>query len=230
MKILQRLAAFLAVLSMILILLVTATEAAIYIDFGFYEREYEKYGIVDELHMEMDDIMDVTQKMMMYLHGDKANLVVHTMVDGVEREFFNEREKAHMVDVRNLFSAAIHLRYAAIVLCIITVIMLVFMNANWKKLLSGFYMIEMTILILISGGLGYLFTQDFNKYFIKFHEIFFDNDLWLLNPNTDLMIRMLPEEFFSDFTVRIGIFGGITILVFLIISYCVYKLEKKKIS
>ena len=42
---------------------------------------------------------------------------------------------------------------------------------------------------------------DFNAAFIKFHEIFFDNDLWLLDLRTDVLIQMFPEEFFNEMAV-----------------------------
>ena len=60
-----------AAVSLILILLLSAFEIAAYSDFGFYQKEYEKYEIQETLPMEMDDIMDVTEKMMSYLRGDR---------------------------------------------------------------------------------------------------------------------------------------------------------------
>ena len=43
--------------------------------------------------------------------------------------------------------------------------------------------------------------------------LFFTNDLWLFDPSTDLMIRMLPEGFFYDMVMRIGLYflGGLAI-------------------
>lgn len=73
-------------------------------------------------------------------------------------------------------------------------------------------------------------ASDFNKYFFLFHEIFFNNDLWLLDPATDLMIRMLPEEFFADMLIRIGsIFVGMLAVLFVIsaIVLCLQKMNKK---
>ena len=46
------------------------------------------------------DLLDVTHEMMAFLRGDRADLHVPTIVDGQPREFFNEREIAHMEDVR----------------------------------------------------------------------------------------------------------------------------------
>ena len=36
-----------------------------------------------------------------------------------------------------------------------------------------------------------------------FHHIFFRNDLWLLDPNTDILIMMVPETFFFHLVFRI---------------------------
>ena len=47
-------------------------------------------------------------------------------------------------------------------------------------------------------GVGAWAVSDFTRAFLWFHEMLFTNDLWLLNPATDLMIRMLPEAFFAD--------------------------------
>lgn len=82
----------------------------------------------------------------------------------------------------------------------------------------------------LAGCLGVMVASDFNKYFFLFHEIFFNNDLWLLDPATDLMIRMLPEEFFADMLIRIGsIFVGMLAVLFVIsaIVLCLQKMNKK---
>ena len=66
----------------------------------------------------------------------------------------------------------------------------------------------------VAAAFGGLVAIDFNKYFVLFHEIFFNNDLWLLDPATDLLIRMLPEGFFFDMVIRIGVIfiGSLLIL------------------
>lgn len=55
------------------------------------------------LPMEMDDIMDVTKKMMAYLKGDREELSVMTIIGGERQDFFNEQDRFHMGEVRDLF-------------------------------------------------------------------------------------------------------------------------------
>ena len=52
--------------------------------------------------MTMDDLLDVTNEMMAFLRGKRENLHVYTTMGGEYREFFNDREIAHMEDVQGL--------------------------------------------------------------------------------------------------------------------------------
>lgn len=45
---------------------------------------------------------------------------------------------------------------------------------------------------------------DFDSLFILFHRLAFTNDLWLLNPETDLLIRLMPTDFFVHYAALIG--------------------------
>ena len=94
-----------------IILFFTSVEAVVYWNPGYFEKEYTKYQVLDDLpSMTMDDLLDVTSQMMAYLKGKRADLHVTTHMGGETREFFNEREIAHMEDVQGLFLKAIVLR------------------------------------------------------------------------------------------------------------------------
>ncbi len=42
----------------------------------------------------------------------------------------------------------------------------------------------------------FFLTVNFNRFFILFHELFFNNDDWIFNAATDPIILVLPEQFF----------------------------------
>ena len=167
---------------LIVTLLITSVEAVTYWTPGYYEREYSKYNVTEDVHMEMDDLLDVTKEMMAYLRGNREDLHVPTIVDGQPREFFNDREIAHMEDVRGLFVGALVLRR----ICIVT------------------------------------------KYFVIFHHIFFNNDLWLLDPATDLLINIVPEPFFVDTASYIALVFGISVAVIFGVSRWWLRREKRQ--
>ena len=68
-----------------------------------------------------------------------------------------------------------------------------------------------------------IISTDFSKYFIVFHKIFFNNDLWVLDPRTDMLINIVPEGFFFDTAARIAmVFAGI-VMVFFVGNLVLYK-------
>lgn len=226
MKIFHYALGIIASIAMIIVVLISGFEFAAYSDYSWYEKEYIKYEVLDDLEMKIEDVMDVTREMMGYLRGDRDDLVVHTIVNGEEREFFNDREKAHMVDVKHLFLGGIDLRRIAMAIFVSMLVILVFSKADWKRILPKSFLIGVGGFTVAVAVLAILIAMDFNKYFVIFHEIFFDNDLWLLYPETDLLIRMLPEGFFYDMVIRIGVIFVISLVILTIIS--VFALRKTK--
>ena len=61
MKKLQWAAGIVLSFSIIAILLITSFEIAMYSDFSVYEKEYEKYDVLSDLDMTMEDVMHVTR-------------------------------------------------------------------------------------------------------------------------------------------------------------------------
>lgn len=227
MKVLHGILGGVVSIALIVILLITSFEIGAYSDYGWYEKEYEKYGVLSELQMEMPDVMNVTKEMMTYLRGNRENLVVNTIVNREEREFFNDREKAHMIDVKNLFIGGLWLRRGASLVLVLVIVILVWTKGNLKRLLPKSFLICLGLFIGMTAGAGVLFMSDFNKYFTLFHELFFTNDLWLLDSTTDLLIRMLPEGFFLDMVVRIGI--TFLILMMICVSLSIVLLARQKV-
>lgn len=215
MKIMHRAVSALVVFAVIIILLITSIEIAAYSDWNYYQREYTRLGVLNNIPMEMNDLMDVTKEMMSYLRGDRADLVVETTIDGRNAEFFNEQEKFHMSEVRGLFLAGIGLRRLMIVIALAGTAVLFFTKATLSDLLPAAFQRGSILLAVLIGLAACFLSTDFNRYFTLFHEIFFDNDLWLFDPATSLMINMLPEPFWIHICARIGIiFSGLIVLCF----------------
>ena len=230
MKQTQKISAVIMMFLLIGVLLLTSFQVAIYGDsqYRFYEREYKKYQVADSLNMTMDNIMDVTDQMMAYLIGKKAELSVITDVDGETQDFFNEQDRFHMGEVKDLFLGGLKIRNIMLVAVLLILILLAARKADLIKLLPRAYFVTLGITGVITIVLGVLFASDFDKYFRIFHEIFFDNDQWMFDPATDYMIRMLPEGFFYDFVFRIGgFFVGSLAVLGVVSAVCIF-IEKHK--
>ncbi|MBA4698244.1 MAG: TIGR01906 family membrane protein [Ruminococcus sp.] len=204
--------------AVIMILLISSFQAAMYMDFSFYEKEYEKYDVLSDLNMKMEDVMYVTHEMMDYLKGDRENLEVITTVEGKEQDFFNEQDKLHMADVQGLFIGGLNLRTGSLIVLLVCLVLLILTKGNWKYIIPRAFQIALGISGAAAAILAFLFSRDFTAAFTKFHEIFFTNDLWIFDPATDYMIRMLPEGLFFDFVIRIGGIFAAGLILLLICS------------
>lgn len=216
MKTIQRAAAFTAMFCVIIAMLITSFQIAIYgdPDYRFYQKEYEKYQVTESLYMDMEDVMKVTSYMMDYLIGKEEVLSIETEVEGRTQDFFNEQDRLHMEDVKNLFLGGLKLRTVMLLLAAVLVLFLILTKADLKKMLTGAYFAALGVFAILIAGLLVSFAVDFTASFTVFHEIFFTNDLWMFDPAEDYMIRMLPEGFFYDMVMRIGAFfvGGLMLL------------------
>ena len=131
MKHLHNLAGFLSALCLMAILLITSVEAVAYWTPGYYEKEYAKYQVLEDLpEMTMDDLLIVTDEMMDYLRGDREDIHVFTTMGGEYREFFNQREIAHMEDVKDLFLGGLAIRRTAIFLLAACIAFLILTKAS----------------------------------------------------------------------------------------------------
>ena len=168
MKKVQGITAVIGMFLLIIAILITSFQAAIYGDpeYKFYEKEYEKYQVTESLQMEMEDVMDVTEKMMDYLIGKRPELSVETTVNGEKQDFFNEQDRLHMADVKNLFLGGLALRWWLLGIFALLMLVLIFpLKADWKRVCQS----------LILFPLGFSGSYSFPGSFIclGFYKIFY---------------------------------------------------------
>lgn len=213
------------------VFLITAIEAVVYWTPGYFEKEYTKYHVLNDLpEMTMDDLLTVTEEMMAYLRDNREDLHVFTNMGGEYREFFNEREIAHMVDVKELFMGGLWIRRIGLLFTAAFALGLLFWSRDHKDRKQ---MVKTKVPYALCLGTGIFFaltlaiaglvSTNFHKYFFIFHYIFFDNDLWILNPATDMLINIVPEPFFVDTAVRIALSFAAMVIAFLALNIYLYR-------
>lgn len=168
---------------LIVTLLITSVEAVTYWTPGYYEREYSKYNVTEDVHME---------------------------------------------DVRGLFVGALVLRRICIVTAFVCVALLWLLKANIALVVPRSVCWGTGLFFAIICVLGLVISTDFTKYFVIFHHIFFNNDLWLLDPATDLLINIVPEPFFVDTASYIALVFGISVAVIFGVSRWWLRREKRQ--
>lgn len=150
----------------------------------FYINEFEKNNVYDAI--DKNNVLDNYRILMEYFKG-KNNL---------DESFFNEKEKAHLLDVRQLITTTRSLFYLSLATLIFATSYLAY-KRKFNELVAG--MLTGSIIgILLLLLLFLIVSINFNFAFIAFHLGVFSNDLWLLNPEIDNLIIMFPQGFFYD--------------------------------
>jgi integral membrane protein (TIGR01906 family) len=202
-------------ISLLVVVVLTSIEIPTFTR-SFYSKEYDKYHISEQIHVTKSDLMAVTEKLLNYMGGRDSDLVIETTVAGRKREFFNQKEKDHMVDVKNLFAFVFWARNIALLIFCFSLILLYILYrltrrsfllsavSEEKRMLARAYQIVFAAFVIISAILIFFIVGDFDHAFTVFHELFFDNSLWILDPKTDLLVNIVPTGFFIDIAIRIA--------------------------
>jgi len=211
-------------------LLLTDVQIVAY-DRDYYRSEYVKYNIPELIGMSMDNLMDSTEKLLVYLENKRADLNFSASFTKGEEEFFSKRDKQHMVDVKGLFVKGRVLRNFSFFYIVIYILFLFFKKPfkNPLRKLTRLGIAVATAGIAPVLIIFVLMNIDFYKYFTVFHKIFFTNDLWLLDPAVDRLVNIFPQDFFTDMAFSISYLYIAEMAAILIGSLLIMRFVKARI-
>lgn len=136
-----------------------------------------------------------------YLDGktDLIQVADRNNADAV-KDAFSEKENLHLADVREIVNFLKGMRWigGGLVLAILAALYLFGKDRRGKLMTQAFQGFAYGSLAVLAAALGLIIWGfvDFKGLFWIFHQLAFSNDLWLLNPTTDLLVALMPIEFF----------------------------------
>ena len=177
----------------------------------------EATGLPDEEYPAMVEMMTG------YLAGEVDHFQHWYMIYDVMYGF-GDTERAHMADCRALFmlDRTVLIVAGALSLALLIAAILQRNRRVWKGAAIGLSAV-MGLVALVA----IVAVVDFDRLFILFHHLAFTNDLWLLNPKTDLLIRLMPTDFFMAYAAILGVSWLLFMALMLILSVILYKRGKK---
>lgn len=138
-----------------------------------------------------------------YLSGTRESAQVYLSLNNQSVPAFQPHELLHLKDVRDLFFLSSTL--ASIAFCISLAVIIVTLTANTPRLaervktLAGATQAATLAVFGILALLALLGVLWFDQAFIILHKLLFSNDLWLLDPQKDLLIQLMPQRFFVEY-------------------------------
>ncbi len=229
-KLWSRVATWLALLFLLLsVLQLVATDRA------YFERRLRFEAAFPPLELSQEDRQAIVQSLALAMNGNTGSLeLLEISPGGQQQKAFNELEIAHMQDVAGLMRLAKHVIWAIGILLIALIFAGNRKNSDESKARARASAAKGSLLgvadiVALLAIAGIWAAVDFRSIFWLFHQVAFTNDLWLLNPETDLLIRLLPQTFFEQIALRILLFWAVAVAFVFIVSLWGYIRNARKL-
>lgn len=198
---LSRLAGFLLVWAVILF----ALAAAVYGTAGdgdLLAREMRRHAPPETTGLPETEYTGVGRMTAGYLTG-REETFQYVFSDAEGRRFvcFQPHEAAHMADCRGLIGLAGRLRWIAAAAALLPAAAGAVLRR--RRDFTGGMLAGLCGAAAVFAGITVWALADFDGLFVTFHRLAFTNDGWLLDPRTDLLIRLMPVNFFITLGTRI---------------------------
>ena len=194
------------------------------LDPEYYFRLQMAANVPETAGIAEEDLLMLDGKLADYLRGRLENPNAEIEVYGELQPAFNERELIHLDDCRKLF--------APVVDPLLNVFLFaagaapVFCGRTRNYILPAW--IAAAVIILPLAVFGIRAAVDFNSAFVFFHRLLFTNDLWLLDPCTDLLIRICPSSMFASLGLRIGLYSAGFLLGLPLLYTVLHRISEKR--
>jgi len=184
----------------ICLIMLTIVAVAVYwtaLDEGEYLRNMDRLNVHESVGVPREEVHEVARGLVAHFRSGAPLENTEVTMFGERRPFYNEKELAHLADVSDLLWAV---RWGICAAVVVASALTVARNRakrreGWKH--SGrTALFATTGFLALGGGFALWAALDFRAAFHLFHLVLFRNDLWLLDPSTDALIRMMPNAFF----------------------------------
>ena len=194
----------------------------------FYEHVQLQNKVSSVVKLSQQQINTINKRIIKYLTLRLNNLNIKYTVNGKITHIFNAKELTHMQDVKKLFIYGY--AFVAVASLIIAIIIIkLLLNKSLKNLIK-ITVVTPFSLIIISVLVISIVLLNFNFWFTIFHKIIFTNNSWLLDPQTDILIQIMPLNFFISMFTHIVMTSIVSLGIITILGFCTTKLLKKMVT
>ena len=161
---------------------------------NFYKNFYQKENLAPKIGTTYKELIKNTTNLLDYLnHKAILNL-----------DWYTDKDILHMQDVRTLYSLSYKtMIFFIVVFTISTILLIILCKKKTVFYITNTFNKVLLAFIIVIGILSGIISYNFTSFWIKFHQLLFSNDLWLLSPNESNLIQMVPEEFFISLITTI---------------------------
>ncbi len=190
---------------------------------AFFYSEYARLDHARLMGMNTEDLTNATMQMVRYMEGSVPSIDLDVTVNGERVSMFNDRERAHMVDVLVLYQNWRTVSYVSFGLF---ALLIVFLRKQPGGIARAFLNAS-KVFVLLLAAIAVWVLFDFSSFWTAFHHLFFTNDLWLLDPATSRMINMMPLQLFYDIVMFVVIVFLVLWAALIAVAVAIRRKEKR---
>jgi integral membrane protein (TIGR01906 family) len=164
-----------------------------------------------------------------YFNSDEEHVSLTVIKDSQPFELFNQREVAHLKDVKGLIWLDYWVLLGTLIYTLVYAGVCLFWRKDWQRLAWGVVGgSSLTLALMLALGVGALLN--FDQLFLQFHLLSFANELWQLDPTKDYLIMLFPQGFWYDATLFCALATVVGAVVLGGVSGVYLKITKKQTS
>jgi len=158
-----------------------------------YYYEFRKHQVYTNIYLIIKDydekkINSYINNLLDYLFHDKSLI----------KENFNEKEKKHVDDIKNILRITKKINIISIFFLslLIIIYLIIYKDKIYflNKIISLLLLFNMFFIVL-----SFISIIFFNIFFIIFHKLLFVDNSWIFYSLKDLIVNILPKEIFLDY-------------------------------
>jgi len=199
----------LAAAILIAVLVISASVTFTLFDRGAYARMQEKLNLPEAAGISEQELLDNYNALIDY------NSVFYTGPLEFPTFSMSDAGRIHFEEVKAIFSV---FQIALIISAVLTALCcLVLLKKRRYRFLTLGGILTLAIPALVVCVMAIV---GWDRFFVLFHELFFNNEFWVFDASTDPVILILPDAFFLNCLIRIVV--GIVVSAALLIIGSVF--------
>ena len=210
-----------------------------------YSTCFDAYADTSLSGVEKDAYPALAEALSGYFNGKLDTPQIEVEKSGAPAAAYSDKELTHLADVKALLDGLGVFRRCALGLCVLFALALYLLfrrgrrfpteaeRSAWEALnVWPGALVGAAAALLVAAAAAVWGLVNFDGLFITLHKLLFRNNLWLLNPNTDLLIQLMPEKMFVHLgaaVVRKALVTPLIVFVLIVIgAAALLRAEKKK--
>lgn len=193
------------------------TSSFVGFDNKFYQQKFSEYSV----NKDLPQATSLHEKVINFIKSKNNELPNE----------FNEKEKQHLLDVRNLIKSLTIIFYVLIILFVLLLIISILKikkKIQIKKFIGEVLVFGGFLTVILASALFFFIILDFSSTFESFHKLFFIKETYIFDPAKDTIVNLYPAQLFMEIGIRMAKWIVISSIVIILVGILL-KLKKPKI-